>query len=176
MSSERYRLFFALWPEPELAGHIRKNVTKALSGCDGKRLADSSYHITLAFYGSADAKQLACLQQVAETIRGPSFQLTFDKLGYWPRPKVVWLAPTELPETLLNLQSTLSQKMADNCGYQAEKRPYRPHLTLTRKTKHASNLADIVPIVWQINQFVLVRSITRPEGAEYQMLKQWRLG
>jgi len=158
-----------------LAGQINQAVSKPLAACDGKQIPQINYHITLAFYGAADADKLACLQQAVDNIRGQSFQLTLQKLGYWPKPKVVWLAPVATPDRLAKLQSELSQAMADKCGYQPENRTFYPHLTLSRKSKRAPNITDIRPITWQARHFALVQSITRPKGAEYKVLKQWPL-
>lgn len=172
---ETCRLFFALWPEPAVAEQIRRAVAGSLAGCDGKRLAVGHLHITLVFYGRAGAGELACLQQAAGAIRGQPFQLRLERLGHWPKPRVTWLAPAVVPAALIALQSDLSQSLVDNCGYQAEKRSYRPHMTLTRKSKRAPMLAEPEPIQWQVRQFALVSSITHPEGAEYKVLKQWPL-
>lgn len=173
--SERSRLFFALWPDADLAGQIHKAISKPLAHCDGKRVPLNNYHITLVFYGSADAEQRACLEQAADKLAGQSFQIELSQLGYWPKPRVIWLAPTELPGALHQLQSDLSQVLVDNCGYQAETRHYHPHLTLTRKSRQGPETRQIEAIEWPVKQFALVQSITRPEGAEYKVLKQWPL-
>ena len=172
---ERYRLFFALRPEQELAGQIHRATQQPLSTCDGRHIPLEKLHITLVYYGSADAEQKACLEQVANTIRGRPFQLELSKLGFWPKPRVAWLASNEIPEPLVRLQSDLSQALFKECGYQAETRPYRPHLTLTRKTTRAPETKEIDPIVWPVNRFALVQSITRPEGAEYRVINEWPL-
>lgn len=169
---ETHRLFFALWPAATQAEQIRQAVANALQGVDGKRVHVLNYHITLVFYGRADADGLACLSEAADAIRGQAFQLTFDQLGYWSKPKVVWLAPKVIPQPLITLQADLSQTLVDKCGYQAEKRPYRPHLTLTRKSKRGPEVKEIESIVWQVKRFALVQSITRAEGVEYRLLKE----
>lgn len=174
-ATETYRLFFALWPESELVAQIKKAVAAPLAGCDGKRLSTQHYHITLAFFGSADAGALDCLHQAASNIRGESFALTLEQLGYWPRPKIIWLAPSELPQPLIHLQADLCRALAENCGYQPEKRAYQPHITLMRKARRGPKAMNISPITWPVRQFALVRSVTHPEGAEYEVLKHWPL-
>ena len=174
-SSDSGRFFFALWPEPELAGQIQRTVATPLASCDGKKVPLENYHITLAFYGRAGTDKLACLQQVAGMVRGEPFVLSLTTLGYWPKPRVIWLAPIGLPEALIALQAELSRVLAAHCGYQAEKRPYFPHLTLTRKSHRGPQQQAIPPLRWSVSQFALVQSITHPEGAEYKVLKQWPL-
>jgi len=173
--SQHARLFFALWPNEGLVEQISSAVQKPLIDVDARRVPKSNYHITLVFYGSASAEQRLCLENAASKIRGKSFALELNRLGYWPKPKVNWLAPTEIPDALTQLQSKLSASLVSGCDYQAEQRPYRPHLTLTRKSKQKTGETGIDPIQWQVNRFVLVQSITRPEGAEYRVIKEWPL-
>ena len=171
----RHRLFFALWPEEELVKQIHKAVQEPLAVTNGKRVPKHNYHITLVYFGMADADQRACLERAAAKIHGQSFRLSLSQLGYFPKPKVNWLAPTALPDALLGLQTDLAGALVSHCAYQAEQRPYRPHLTLTRKSKRKTEQTEIEPIHWQVNRFVLVQSITHKEGAEYRVIKEWFL-
>ena len=171
----RYRLYYALWPEAGLAEAIYNGVQRPLADCHARYVPAHNYHITLVFYGSADDKQRRCLEKAGDRIKGDQFELVLNTLGYWSRPKVNWLAPTEIPAALVQLQSELSESLVSHCEYQADNRPYRPHLTLTRKSKQQTTEVEIDPIAWQVNRFVLVQSITRPEGAEYRVIKEWPL-
>lgn len=174
-AAETYRVFFALWPEAELATHIDKAMAKALKDCHGRKIRSQNLHITLAFIGSVDIDTLNCLQQAAGQLSGAAFELNLDQLGYWSRPKIIWLAATEVPEALVRLQASLNQSLAANCGYQPETRPFRAHLSLMRKARRGPDEVDISPIKWPINQFSLIRSHTRPEGVEYEVLNHWSL-
>ena len=174
-TTEKSRLFFALWPEQPLAEQIHYAVQAPLRNSDGKRVPECNFHITLVFYGSADARQRACLELAADKITARRFNLNLSQLGYFAKPKVIWLAPDDIPDALTQLQFDLSQVLVEQCAYQAEQRPYRPHLTLARKSRQAPSEKVIDAVSWQVHRFVLVQSITRPEGAEYRVLKEWEL-
>jgi len=168
-------VFFALWPEAELAARLRQAVSPALRSCHGRQIAASNWHITLVFLGAVDRPGLDCLQTVADRSVGQAFELRLDHLAYWPRPKIIFLAPTEIPQALIHLQADLSRSLATACGYQPEIRPYRPHLSLIRKAQQGPAQARVEPVEWPVTSFALVHSVTHAAGAEYRVLKQWPL-
>lgn len=174
-TTETYRLFFALWPETELLSRIQPVADHALKDCPGRRIPSQNWHITLAFIGSVNADSLHCMQQVASQLSEQAFVLRLDKLGYWPKPKIIYLAPTNIPEPLIRLQASLSRSLAIHCGYQPETRAYRPHFSLMRKAPSGPDEVDIPPIDWQVKTLSLVRSHTRPQGVEYEVLNYWPL-
>ncbi len=172
---ERYRLFFALWPEVGLRTRIQQAVDKPLQIYCGYPISLHNWHTTLAFIGSVDADTMHCMQEAASQLRAEPFTLSLDYLAYWPRPKVIYLAPRAIPVPLIDLQTSLNQVLATNCGYQAEIRPYRPHLSLIRKAKDGPDDVDISPLGWQVRSFCLIQSKTHAEGVEYEVLNSWPL-
>ena len=50
---------------------------------------------------------------------------------HWRRPKVMWAGLNGDIEKLSRLRNTLNDEL-ELLGFKAEKRPYRPHLTLGR--------------------------------------------
>lgn len=174
-AAETYRVFFALWPEAELVAHIDKAMNKPLKDCHGRKILLQNLHITLAFIGSVDTDTLHCMQQAASQLNEESFVLNLDQLGYWSRPKIIWLASTDIPAPLMHLQTSLNLSLAANCGYQPETRAFRPHLSLMRKAQRGPDKVEFSPIKWPINHFSLIRSHTRPEGVEYEVLNNWSL-
>jgi len=87
---ERQRLFFALTPSSELAQAFHQVGMTELLACRGRHLKPEQIHLTLRFIGSADHDMATCLREAAGCLALPAFELVFDTLGYWPRPKVVW--------------------------------------------------------------------------------------
>ena len=100
------------------------------------------------------------------------FELNLSKCGFWPRPKVAWLAPEEIPDTLKQLTDDL-QQLIKPCGFKPEQREYQPHITLVRKAKYEPSLPEITAINLKVSKFCLVESKTEPEGAQYRVLKTW---
>jgi len=171
---EQLRLFFALTPPIELARAFHHRAMTDLQECRGRHLKPEQIHLTLRFIGPVDPHVAACLQQAAGNISLPRFELAFDILGYWPRPRVVWSMPSRFPPTLSALASQLEQACV-NCGIAAEKRAYVPHLTLLRNARQAPAIVTMSSLQWPVDAFSLIRSETLPQGAVYTELQRWPL-
>ena len=171
---EQLRLFFALTPPVELARFFHHLAMTDLLECRGRQLKPEQIHLTLRFIGSVDRDTATCLQQAAGNITLPRFELEFDTLGYWPRPRVVWSMPSRTPAALSSLAAQLEQ-VCVSCGLEAEKRGYVPHLTLLRNARQAPVRGTMSPLVWPVEAFALIRSETLPQGAVYTELARWPL-
>jgi 2'-5' RNA ligase len=170
--SERQRLFFALWPDEPL----REAITPLLQlkrECGGRAHPPANIHITLNFLGGVEAATRDCLEQAAAGITLSPFELTLDRFGYWPRPRVMWLGCNDTPPPLGELVEALN-RVVEQCGLQPEQRPYHPHLTLLRKAHQAPTVSP-PELHWQINDFVLAQSLSTPAGVEYRVLRRWPL-
>lgn len=170
--SERQRLFFALWPGGELREALAPLLTLHKE-CGGKPHPLANLHITLNFLGMVDSDTRDCMERAADEIVVPPFELTLNRFGYWPRPRVMWLGCNEVPEPLALLVQRLSDAMR-GCGLTPEQRPYRPHLTLLRKAKRVPQ-GEPPEFHWQAKEFVLAESASTPGGVEYRVLRRWPL-
>jgi len=171
---EQQRLFFALTPAIELARVFHHRSLTDLQDCRGRALKPEQIHLTLRFIGAVDHQIATCLQQAAGNIALPSFEMVFDLLGYWPRPRVVWSMPSRVPPVLSDLAAQLEQACV-SCGLAAEKRAYVPHLTLLRNARQAPASVTMAPLHWPVEAFALIRSETLPQGAVYTELARWAL-
>jgi 2'-5' RNA ligase len=167
------RLFFALWPGEALQRTLYE-LGRAVAPPGGKPMAAQNLHITLAFLGTIDDDKRNCMEKSAAAIRLPPFELRLDCAGYWPRPQVVWLGCREVPQPLAALAGQLNTAMAA-CGLTPESRPYSPHLTVLRKARQGPRQLDMDTVHWPVGDFVLVQSLTLPEGAQYQVVRRWPL-
>ncbi len=169
------RLFFALWPESPLQQRLHRLAVAALPAASaGKLVQQDNLHLTLVFLGWADQSRRDCLLAAAQTIRSGSFDLRFDQVGYWRKPRVLWFGCSEQPAGLLDLVAAL-QGSAGACGFQSETRPYAAHLTVARKVARDPGPLSIIPLDWPVRSFSLVESHTYPEGARYLPLHSWNL-
>lgn len=171
---ETQRLFFALWPDDELRGELHHLARKVARVGGGKPMAPENLHITLAFLGSISADARLCVENLASSLQVAPFSLTLDQVGYWPRPRVIWFGASETPMPLRQLAQGLNAGLA-NCGLTPEARPFAAHLTVMRKASRGPDQGDIAPLVWPVDSFVLVQSLTLPEGAQYRVLRHWPL-
>ena len=168
------RLFFALWPDDELRHTIRRHCKPLLRHAGGRPMATENLHITLAFLGNTTAERRACVERTADAIHLPPFELCIDHAAHWPRPRVLWIGPSEQPQALLDLAGALHAG-ATACGMKLDSRPYRAHLTLMRKVSRPPAQMAIRPFAWPVDRFVLVRSRTLPEGVRYEVVREWPL-
>lgn len=170
--SERQRLFFALWPDDAMREALTP-LLKLKQECGGRDHPPANLHITLNFLGAVDAETRDCLELAAANIVTPPFDLTLDRFGYWPRPRVMWLGSSEIPQPLADLVMALN-RVVEQCGLQPERRPYHPHLTLLRKARQAP-LGSPPELHWQAHDFVLAESVSTPAGVAYRVLRRWPL-
>ena len=176
------RLFFALWPGDSLRQQLVSRSKPLAQAVHGRSVPTENLHITLAFLGSVDAGQRVCVEDMAanvarntaEDVACSPFALTLDRFGYWSRPRVLWFGASETPEPLRLLADSLSAG-ARECGLSLDARPYSPHLTLMRKVSRAPEKRDIEPISWSVDRFVLVNSVTVPQGVRYEVVREWLL-
>ncbi|MBL5768256.1 2'-5' RNA ligase [Heyndrickxia sporothermodurans] len=124
------------------------------------------YHITLAFLGDADHTQLMeAIHVIKESLASSSsFNIKINHLGIFGRekaPRIFWAGLLESPE--LNM---LRGKVYESClkaGFQLDKKPFNPHITLARKwdeTKQNFTLEKLKEInlnalSFPVNQVVL---------------------
>ena len=172
--SERQRLFFALTPSSELAQAFHRLAMNELRSCRGRRLKPEQIHLTLRFIGPVNDDVATCVQEAASGIILPAFELVFDTLGYWPRPRVVWSMPSHVPPALTDLAAQL-ERICVACGLPAETRAYVPHLTLLRNAHQRPADVTMPALHWPVDAFALIRSETLPQGAVYTELQRWAL-
>ncbi len=168
------RMFFALWPDGELRVQMRRITSRLVRRSGGRRVHPDNLHLTLSFLGQVTPQQLPCIEEVAEQVAVARFQLTFDRLGYFPGPRVVWLGCTSCPPQLQQLTSALNGQVRQ-CGIATEERALIPHVTLLRKSTRAPGQLEVLPQLWDVDAFHLVESANLAEGARYRVLRSWSL-
>lgn len=171
---ETQRLFFALWPGERQRRQLEEYFP-LLRGCGGRRVYNENLHITVAFLGSVDKETRICIEKAVDTISLPPFSIRLDQLGFWRRPRVVWLGCEETPTGLAALVAELKKAMI-SCGLEPDSRAFRTHLTLMRKARRPPRVPEIPALEWPVERFALVASETNQEGVVYKVLRSWELG
>lgn len=169
------RGFFALWPDNDLRDALRRTVRKPVRHSGGKPVFPANYHVTLKFLGNVGDEDTERLCAAAAGMAGGRFTLRFDTLGFWSKPRLLWLGASRTPEALSALARELDELAERCCGCALEVRLFRPHVTLARKVGKPGRLGAVSPLDWRPESFVLAASETRPEGARYRVLRSWPL-
>ena len=125
------RLFVGIPLPDRVVAELTAVCGRLRSGNDGLRWsAPESWHITLQFLGSATAEQFDCLAVRLAEVRSGPVPVRLGGLDVFERAGV-FVAEVELTPELVTLQKRVTAATA-HCGFQAEDRPYHPHITLAR--------------------------------------------
>lgn len=137
-------------------------------------------HITLKFLGNTSVNELQSLVDALSQIHQPAFTMKIRGIGCFPergRPKIIWVGISN-PRQLIRLHQRI-EETCTNLGFEAEDRPFKPHITLGRVTEWSRQ--DVLSFINQHRQFsipgvaakefVLYESKLRPGGAEYEKIE-----
>lgn len=166
--ARKYRLFFALWPEPQIQKDVAEGLRR-LPSISGRPVPSQNYHVTLAFLGDVEEERLPCICEQAASVEFTPFSLVLDQLGQFRRSGILWLGCSSLPESVLQLYQDLSLALVP-CGYQPETRAFRPHITLYRRYRARLSDFEFRPIAWAVNDFRLILSEPEATGVRYQSI------
>lgn len=170
------RLFWGFDTQPQQAELLA--CQQRLAGPDsGPGVPAVNLHLTLLFLGSVPLGTLEALIQLTNSTlaRLPLSQmaLTLDHSGLFPRAKAGWVGPSQVPEMLQRLESSLRAAVSE-AGWPLDPRPYRPHVTLFRKARALAS-ADIPSITLNLEQLHLYESVSTPLGVRYHPRASWSL-
>lgn len=186
---KRLRLFLALDLPAEIRAGIANWGRSALSDPALRPVAEASLHITLAFLGSRDAQQVGA---IADLVRGSGGPAPLIELGQpEPRPRRGRAKVYALPvasEGTKALRAGLVSGLVAAGLYEAEERPFWPHVTVARVRNEAGGKRRPRVVEKPPNslprellkpcfsrRLTFYRSELQPEGASYVPLAQVEL-
>lgn len=190
------RLFIAL----DIDESIRQRLAKFVDGVRGfapdvRFVGTDSFHVTLKFLGETD--KLEAILKALASVSGPQFPVAFRCHGFFPgpqNPRVFWAGIQAGPE-LGGLARNIDEVVAP-LGFEREKGPYHPHLTLARSgsgrpqkmpgDRANSKFSRLQQKLAQLpepefgtmtaREFHLYESKLGPKGAVYTKLRSFPLG
>jgi 2'-5' RNA ligase len=172
------RLFFALPIAPSLQLQIDQWCDQELA-TSGDRVPIGNFHLTLAFLGELQSSCLErlCLlcEEALSSIAPPApSTLEIDQFGFWPRPRVFWIGPSQWPDLLTRMAAKLAQA-GSIVGARKSRQPYSPHITVVRHCTAAPPPLHRPNLLIPIDQVTLFESVPTRHGVRYQALEQWSL-
>ncbi|AXF56012.1 RNA 2',3'-cyclic phosphodiesterase [Salicibibacter kimchii] len=139
MEDERTHYFLAL-PVPEEVQRSINELAK-LRALQSFRSVTyiRDYHITLFFLGGVANKQLALLYKKLPVLMHqiPAFDVQLNQAGVFGKeeqPRVLF-AGVKRAQPLLDLHAAVTRGCVE-AGFNKEKRPFRPHVTIAKRGKH----------------------------------------
>jgi 2'-5' RNA ligase len=141
-------------------------------------------HVTLKFLGRTPVDMRDRVEEAVSDVAAVHHpaEMYVEGLGTFPsvrRARVVWAGLHDDAGLLASLAAELAGALAE-LGYEPEKRPFRPHLTLARMREPApvdpERLTLPTGVPFAVDRIELFRSHLSPKGARYEVLRTFELG
>ncbi len=160
-------LFFALWPDTRQRDRMRDFISPLAKLVEGRAVDRREWHVTLAYIGAFPEERIDELLEAKQDITMEPFRLRFDRLEFWPRPKIAALVPPTIPPELERLVEALKGKIFA-AGVESLQRVYRPHVTVVRTARpfEVQRLAQSAMIEW--SSYELLESISERGTVTYR--------
>jgi 2'-5' RNA ligase len=166
------RLFFALWPDDPTRERLADWTRAIHRESGGRAMRPENVHLTLAFLGNTDPAARPAVEAAAARVTPRAFTLRIDEAGYWRHNQIAWAGAHEVPPELAALVADLRAALLE-ARVPFDAKPFVAHLTLIRKARPGFRMPRFVPIDWLVRDFVLVQSVTGPDGSRYEVAKRW---
>lgn len=140
-------------------------------------------HVTVWFLGEvADQTAETVCRAMSAPLAVPPFTLRLEGAGAFPpsgEPRALWLGLTSGRDSLLAVHDRLKSRLGA-LGFEPEKRPFSPHLTIGRVKEARPSTASAIRRVFrenteiigdcEIGTVTLFRSRTMPTGSQYEVV------
>ncbi len=183
-NSDEIRGFVAI----ELPRTVKTFLTKIsadLKRCraDVKWVRPEGMHLTLKFLGNVRGDLIPAIENELRSILvgQAAMNMQVTGLGAFPglnKPRVIWAGLKDVSGRIAPLAAEID-KALEPLGFEREKRPFSPHLTLGR-VRSNSGIRDLVEAVrnqmdvagpkFVADRVIFFESILKPSGAEYHPL------
>lgn len=179
------RVFLALPLFPEFEEELKPLLEGLRRQCPEVRwISPSQAHLTLHFFGSIEATQVAGIFKLVKPIvqEKKAIQIFLRDIGGFPNahhPRVIWAGVEGEVEALCSLQRQVEDKLAQ-AGFPCEERSFKAHLTLGRVRKEARGFQFGAPRFGPtprktLDKIVLFQSHLTPTGAQYEAIETYPL-
>lgn len=157
------RLFIAINFSPNILDDVESVIQKlkkqALQGNFTRR---ENLHLTLAFLG--ETSKLAEVKKAMDSFAANSFKLSIEGFGKFPRSggDIYWLG-VEKNKELEAVHDQLTTLLLE-AGFNLEKRPFKPHITLGREIimmkdfEQDSFAKSLTPMSMEVEKISLMKS------------------
>ena len=165
------------------ANRVRERVERDAPGAQMRWVPPGNLHITIWFLGEVNETRVeALVASMKEPLETRSFTLRVTGAGAFPQsgaPRAIWLGLVAGREGLLSVHDQLRPRLLP-LGFEPEKRPFSPHLTIARvkdtRPSHGAALRQVLRDVdddvgeCQVASAALFRSRPTPTGSEDEAL------
>lgn len=177
---ETHNLFFALWPGESTRAQIEAAAAqlKRSHAPQGRWLNPRRYHLTMRYLGAHVAlpPQLVSVALAAgDEVRVPAFDLVLDAAGSFRNSNIPWwLGCSAEPVGVDALSRGIADAFRALGSHVAGGGRLVPHITILRDADRPLPATPIAPIVWPVDEFVLIDSLLGADS-RYTILRRWKL-
>lgn len=168
---DKGRYFFAVWPDDSLRAALVEWRCVMRTDPAARAVPADNLHMTVVFLGSLAPPQVDAVRRVAGHIPWSGASLQLDRVGYWPRSRVIWVGSRRGSERLAECSEQLRDRLR-GLGFRIDSRHFVPHLTVYRKARRRPKWPERV-LAWSIDELCLVRSHLSKAGAHYEIVDRW---
>lgn len=166
------RLFLALWPDKAVRRAIEVATRDAVIASGGRAVPRMNYHLTLVFLGDQPAAAVPAIRHVVEAVAPPAGTLRLDRLGSFPRARVLWLGPSRTSPRIAGCVRGLRDALAAaGIEWPPEPPRFRAHVTLARRIRQRPAETACRPVAWRYAGISLV--VSEHARAPYKVLANW---
>ncbi|GAA0853772.1 RNA 2',3'-cyclic phosphodiesterase [Aliiglaciecola litoralis] len=135
----------------------------------------SNFHITAVFLGQITDRQLEMLSLGLDELTMQPQQFSLDMMGYWSKPKILWLGCTNVNDSVYQLYTSLIE-VCKKSTIELPNRDYKPHVTLVRKVSANPPAALLAPnFVINVDKLHLFESVSGKQGVHYPIRQSWEM-
>ena len=168
------RLFFGLNPDPQTALDIIDWRERSLPPM-ARPVPVDNLHVTLAFLGEVQDRYLEELFDLATQVQSGPFDLRINQLGFWSKPRILWIGPDEVPQEVSQLAKMLGN-VRRRMGFRADKKEFLPHISIARKCEMPPPASALKPdFTIYFDRFTLFESSRIKSGLYYRAVQDWML-
>ena len=167
----------------KVAGRLKERLASVAPRFQARWIDRSNLHITLWFLGEVHEPRA---DSVIESLKAgfdlAAFSLTVRGCGAFPpsgAPRVLWIGVTQGLEAMRALYGLIEERLTP-MGFEGERRPYTPHLTIARVKDPGPRpfrslreaIADVPAECGEsaVTAVTVFRSRLSPRGATYEPL------
>jgi 2'-5' RNA ligase len=144
----------------------------------GRWIRPERYHLTLRFLGThvqLPDDLLAAAHAAGESVRTRAFEFALDVAASFANRHVPWwLGCREIAPALAALAAALDAAFRTSGCAPRDDAPFVPHLTILRDADRVLAPMPIEPVVWPVDEFVLVDSVLAAQS-RHVILRRWAL-
>ena len=175
------RTFVAVFPPSEVRETLSHAARDLPASKDFRLIVPEKLHLTLKFLGEVAEDDLARLRQALGPLRDrhEPFEVSIAGFGAFPserRARILWAGIGEGSESLRVVARNI-EDLLEPAGFDREKRPYVPHLTLGRARDRRAKLddPDVSPpaLRFTVSGVDLVQSVPEAGSVIYSVRKTY---